>query len=149
MCGKDAAAVRIEFKLLHLDARIPSKKRNTDAAYDVYTIEGATIEWDDVITLRTGIIVACPPGYYITVEGRSGLGKCGIVPFRGIIDSTYCGELMITLINMSKNLYVINKHDRIAQIMLHKQYDMEYQEVEEFGPDYNQRGIAGFASSGR
>lgn len=141
--------VRLEYKYLSDEARLPYRKRDTDAGYDIYSIEDVVIEPHDTKNIQTGIVVVCPPGYYMTVEGRSSMWSNGVAPFHGIIDGTYTGPLMVRLMNVSNNTYHVKKHDRIAQIVLHKIISAFFKEVDEFSPHYTQRGNAGFGSSGR
>jgi dUTP pyrophosphatase len=141
--------IRLECKLIHPDAKLPYRGRTTDAGYDVYAVENKIILPREMTAVHTGLCVACPPGWYYTVEGRSGLYQKRIVPNRGIIDATYCGELIIVLSNWSDVSYEVKAGDRIAQIILHKAYHIDVVEVSDFGPDYNQRGTAGFGHSGR
>jgi dUTP pyrophosphatase len=138
----------MEVKLIHPDAKPPLRKRTTDAGYDIASIEDVIIPAHGMHDVHTGIIVASPPGHYLTVDGRSGMARKGVMPFRGIIDATYCGELMVALMNISDIDYKVSKYDRIAQIIAHKQIHLDFVEVEKFGPDYDQRGTAGFGSSG-
>jgi dUTP pyrophosphatase len=152
--------VRMEAKLIHPGAKLPSRVRGTDAGYDIYSIESVTLPsvgwvpfWrkrrDRSTIVKTGICISAPPGYYYTIEGRSSLWSKGIVPNRGIIDSTYCGEVVVSLVNFSNRPYQINAGDRIAQILLHQQLDAHFEEVEDFSAEYNQRGKAGFGSTGK
>ena len=73
----------------------------------------------------------------------------GIFPNRGIIDSTYCGEVVVSLINVTGHDFSIGLHDRIAQLLLHRQYDANFVPVDNFSPIYDQRGKDGFGSSGK
>lgn len=146
---KHITPTRLECKIIHKDGKLPFRKRVTDAGYDLFSIEDCVIPSHGMKDVRTGIIIAAPPGYYITVEGRSGMARQGVMPFRGIIDATYCGEMMVALMNISNQDYHVKKHDRIAQIILHEQIHADFSFVEEFGPDYNQRGTSGFGDSGR
>jgi len=141
--------VRLECKPISDEAKVPTRKRTTDAGYDVYSIEEVVIEPHGTKNIHTGVILSCPEGYYITVEGRSSMWVQGVTPFHGIIDSTYCGELMIALMNISDKPYKVNFHDRIAQVIIQRYCNVDIVEVCEFGPDYNQRGVAGFGSSGK
>lgn len=141
--------VRLEFKLAHPDAKIPFRKRITDAGYDIHSIESVCIDPHCTQNIHTGIIVVCPEGYFITVEGRSSMWSNGVAPFHGILDSGYQGELMVRLMNISDDQYTVEKHDRIAQIVLHQALNAVFVEVETFSKEYSQRGLAGFGSSGR
>lgn len=140
--------VRLEYRLIHPDAKKPYRGRETDAGHDIYSVETIVIKSRQMTSVHTGIQLACPPGWYYTIEGRSGLYQKRVIPNRGIIDATYCGELIITLSNWGED-YLITVGDRIAQIILHRSHNFHLEQVSEFGKDYDQRGTAGFGSSGR
>ncbi len=141
--------IRLECKVLDVNAMLPFRSRTTDAGYDVYSIDEYNIEPGKVANVRTGIALSCPPGYYYTIEGRSSMFVAGILPFRAIIDATYTGELMAALVNTTSEPYKVQKHDRVAQICLHKSYGIDFTEVKEFSTPYNKRGNNGFGSSGK
>jgi dUTP pyrophosphatase len=141
--------IRLECRLLHPDAVIPTKKRFTDVGYDVSSIADYTLESYSTLSVDTGIALSAPPGFYYTVDGRSSLWSKGILPFRGIIDATYTGPLIVGLFNMTPKPYHIKKGDRIAQLILSPIIHLDIATVEEFSNRYNQRGAAGFGSSGR
>jgi dUTP pyrophosphatase len=141
--------VRIEHQLIHPDAKTPSRTRDTDAGHDLYSIEHAVIKPGTTMSIRTGIVMVVPRGFYMTVEGRSSLFKHGIIPARGIIDATYTGEMIVSLTNQSYEDYEIRVGDRIAQLITHRCYDLDIAVVEEISPEYNIRGMFGFGSSGR
>lgn len=130
--------------------KFPTRKRVTDAGYDVYSAESGVVPPRSSKNFHTGIRLACPVGYFYSVRGRSGLGFKNIQPFIGTLDSTYNGELKILLINYSDKPHYVHKGDRIAQIIFEEQIDIRNaKEVEEFSPEYDQRGQAGFGSSGK
>jgi len=141
--------INLEIRLIHPFAKIPYKHRETDVGYDIYSIENMSLLPHKSTIVRTGIEISAPPGYYYTIEGRSSLWRKGIFPNRGIIDSTFCGELIVSLVNTNDKQYEIQTGDRIAQIILHLQYNANFKIVNEFSPLYNQRGKNGFGSTGR
>ena len=141
--------VRLEVKLIDAKAKLPFRKRSTDAGYDLHSVEDIELQPGRRAIVRTGIKIAAPPGFYYTIEGRSSLWLEGIFPNRGIIDATYCGEVVVSLVNVRSEPFSIRTHDRIAQLILHRQYDAGFVLVEEFSPCYNQRGEEGFGSSGK
>tara|TARA_R110000868_G_scaffold20153_5_gene85601 strand:+ start:3411 stop:3926 length:516 start_codon:yes stop_codon:yes gene_type:complete len=149
--------VRLEVQIMSKDPktgqplspRLPFRKRATDAGYDLYSAEDAVIPSGRSTMIRTGIKIASPPGFYYTIEGRSSLWMKGVFPNRGIIDATYCGEVIVSLVNVTDEEFHINIHDRIAQLILHRQYDANFNLVEKFSPIYDQRGENGFGSSGK
>lgn len=138
----------MEVQLLTNNAKLPFRKRVTDAGYDLYSIENKTIPSGRAQLVRTGIIIACPPGFYYTIEGRSSLWMKGIFPNRGIIDATYTGEVVISLVNVNNDAFNVEEGQRIAQLIIHRQYDANFVEVPKFSAVYDQRGTAGFGSSG-
>jgi dUTP pyrophosphatase len=141
--------IRLEVQLIHPQAKLPFRKRETDAGYDLYAVQDATLKPLSITTIRTGLKMACPPGYYYTIDGRSSLWVKGVFPSRGIIDSTFTDEVIVSLVNIGSGEFEISAGDRIAQIILHKQYHANFKIVESFSPLYNQRGNAGFGSSGK
>lgn len=142
-------SIKLECKKFYHDSQLPIKKRDTDVGYDVYAYRDYIIQPKTYENIDTGIALSCPPGWYYTIEGRSGMFKKGIVAFRGIIDSTYTGRLFAGLYNLNTHSYFIKKGDRVAQIILHKQFNIDVIEIEEFSPEYKQRGEAGWGASGR
>jgi dUTP pyrophosphatase len=112
----------------------------------------------DSYTLKTlervgcplGFATAIPEGYYFKVVPRSGLALwegISIVNSPGTIDSGYRNEWMAIVVNLSNDEVVLNKGDRICQIILGKIYDYEAIETEEL-PD-SERGLGGFGSTGK
>jgi dUTP pyrophosphatase len=148
-CFARHTPVRIECILTRPDAKLPSRSRVTDAGYDLYSIEDVVVEPHKVINIHTGIKLSTPPGYFYTIEGRSSMWQKGVMPFSAVVDATYTGEVMIALLNLTDNNIEIKKYDRVAQIILQKIYGCDIIIVDDFGPEYNQRGTAGFGSSGR
>lgn len=140
--------IRIEYKLLDEFAKPLSKERSTDAGWDISSAESIILKHNSVTNVRTGLCVACPEKYYLTVEGRSSLYKKGIIPNRGIIDAGYTDQIYVMLYNVGDD-YEIKIGDRIAQVIFHKVHDVDQINVPEFSSDYNIRGNNGFGSSGR
>ena len=97
----------------------------------------------------TGIFMALPPGYEAQVRPRSGLAiKHGITVLNtpGTIDADYRGEVCVILINLSDEPFVIADGERIAQMVIARHEQAEWQEVEVL-PE-TERGAGGFGHSG-
>lgn len=142
---KDGTIIKFEPEFV----KLPSKKRKEDAGYDIFSAVEAIIPAGGRHNFYTGVRLAVPFGWYYEIKGRSGLGFVGIEPFIGTLDATYNGFLRVLLFNLSDKDYQVNKGDRIAQILFHKQVEMRPREVEEFSPEYDKRGRSGFGSSGK
>ena len=95
----------------------------------------------------TGISISIPRGYYGRVAPRSGLAlRDGIDVLAGVIDAGYRGEVGVILINFGDKSFAFRKGDRIAQLIIEKCHEVEWQEVDELNG--TARGDDGFGSSG-
>ena len=97
----------------------------------------------------TGLFIELPAGYEAQVRPRSGLAaKHGITVCNspGTIDADYRGEIKVILVNLSKDKFVINPGERIAQMVIAKYEKIEWEEVEQLGE--TERGAGGFGSTG-
>ncbi|TDO26945.1 dUTP diphosphatase [Sediminibacterium goheungense] len=100
--------------------------------------------------IPTGLFVAIPRGYEIQIRPRSGLAiKQGITCLNtpGTIDADYRGEIKVILINLSTEAQTIQPGDRIAQMVLQKIEQLQWQAVETL--DTTERGTGGFGSTGK
>lgn len=142
--------VRCEFKKLDPRGRMPQRKKPTDAGWDLYALEDVTLpRGSTVTTVKTGIALVVPPGYYYTIEGRSGFWRHGIVPCRGIMDATYSGEILVAMHNHSGKDYSFAAGERFAQLTIHREVPIDIVEVESIDESYNLRGAAGHGSTGK
>ena len=97
----------------------------------------------------TGIFMELPIGIEAQVRPRSGLAaKKGITVLNapGTIDADYRGEVGVILINLSKEDFIINDGERIAQMVIAKHERAEWEEVETLTE--TDRGSGGFGSTG-
>ena len=139
----------MEIKVQKLDkyARLPSKANQFDAGWDLYASEDGVIEPGQKELIGTQIALGIPDSYVGLIWDRSGMAaKKGIHRFAGVIDSGYRGEIKVCLWNSSDEYYVINRGDRIAQILFQPVPHFSLQEVENLSP--TDRGSGGFGSSG-
>lgn len=98
----------------------------------------------------TAIYIELPQGYEAQIRPRSGLAAkhgISIVNSPGTIDADYRGEIRVILVNLSKEPFVINPGERIAQMVVAKYEKVEWVEVEELST--SQRGEGGFGSTGK
>ena len=148
----ESDGVTVEFFKLDSEATVPSQGTNTSAGWDLRCIEDAILKHREVTMIRTGLALAIPEGWEGQLRCRSGLAKKGMMVSNGIgtIDSDYRGEIMILATWIGPNSeYVINKGERIAQILIKKVPNIEFKEVgsiDELGN--TERGSGGFGSTG-
>ena len=100
--------------------------------------------------LPTGIAIALPEGFEAQVRPRSGLAvKHGITVLNspGTIDSDYRGEIKVPLINHGDEAFLIQRGERIAQMVIAPVTRVSFEEVATL--DETKRGAGGFGSTGR
>lgn len=105
------------------DLPLPGYETTGSAGMDVCAAveHEQVLEPGDIVLVPTGFAVAIPKGFEIQVRPRSGLAvKHGItiVNSPGTIDSDYRGEVKIALVNLGRKSFVIQRGDRIAQLVL-------------------------------
>lgn len=99
--------------------------------------------------IPTGLYIALPEGFEAQVRPRSGLAiKRGLtmVNTPGTIDSDYRGEIMVAMINLSNEPQEITDGERIAQMIIARYEQIEWQDVDVL--DETLRGAGGFGHSG-
>jgi len=99
--------------------------------------------------IPTGIALEIPYGYEAQVRPRSGLAlKKGITLLNspGTIDADYRGEVKVILINLGEEEVVIERGERIAQLVIAPVAKARLVKVEEISP--TSRGEGGFGSTG-
>jgi dUTP pyrophosphatase len=145
--------MKIAFKRLSHGAGLPLPTYQTEgsAGMDLY----AAIDADRLIEpgafelLPCGFALAIPPGYEGQVRSRSGLAlKHGIAVLNapGTIDSDYRGEVGIVLINHGATPFVVSRGMRIAQLLIARVEQAEWDEVTDL-PD-TERGQGGYGHTG-
>lgn len=100
--------------------------------------------------IDTGLFLAIPEGYEVQIRPRSGLSiKHGITVLNspGTIDADYRGEIKIVLVNLSNEPFVINDGDRIAQMVVARYEQANWDEVDML--DETDRGEGGFGHTGK
>ena len=100
--------------------------------------------------IPTGLFVELPEGCEMQIRPRSGLAaKYGITVLNspGTIDADYRGEIKIILVNLSGEPFTVEAGERIAQMIVARYEQIEWQPAEELGA--TERGAGGFGSTGK
>jgi len=147
--------ILVKFKKLNKefnDIPVPSYSTEHSAGMDVRAaIENEMIlKPGEIVLVPTNLSVEIPAGYEIQVRPRSGLAikhGIGVLNSPGTIDSDYRGEVKIILFNFGKEVFVIKRGERIAQLVLSKVYQAELTEVEKLNETV--RGSGGFGHTGK
>jgi dUTP pyrophosphatase len=99
--------------------------------------------------IPTGLFIELHKGYEAQIRPRSGLAfKNGITVLNspGTIDADYRGELKVLLINLSNTSFIINDGERIAQMVIAKHEQINWEVVNII--DETERGAGGFGHTG-
>ena len=100
--------------------------------------------------IPTGLYMALPAGSEAQVRPRSGLAlKKGITVLNspGTIDADYRGEVCVILVNLSSEPFVVEDGERIAQMIIARHEQAEWQEVKVLSN--TERGAGGFGHTGK
>lgn len=99
--------------------------------------------------VSTGLYIQLPAGCEAQVRPRSGLAaKKGITVLNtpGTIDADYRGEIKVILVNLSQETFVVERGERIAQMVFARHETAQWESVEVL--DDSARGQGGFGSTG-
>lgn len=157
--------MKIKFKKIHADAKIPVAATPEAGAYDVFCTEVQV--HDNYVVCKTGFATEIPKGYRVICAARSSITKTGWMLANGIgvVDSDYRGEWEFRFVALPKEVeketdyygqvdfYKLENYifpykagDRVGQIFLEKIIPMDFSEEE---LSSSERGEGGFGSTGK
>ena len=139
----------VEFKRCSSTAHVPKRAHEGSAGYDVWSAVKVILKpWNEELVL-IDLKVAIPESFYGRVVGRSGIAKkYGIMVHNGTVHSNYCGIIGVILFNFFNEEYLIEKGDRIAQMIIERYYTPMFVEVSDFTNEKTERWEGGFGSTG-
>ena len=144
--------VKVLIKKLNSKVQLPNYKTGGSSGMDLMAfIENPiNIKPQESALIPTGISIAIPEDTEVQIRPRSGLAakySISVLNTPGTIDSDYRGEIKIILFNHSKEEFIINNNDRIAQMVLVPILKAKFDEVESLPTTL--RGSGGFGSTGK
>lgn len=165
---------KLQIKLLSENATLPTRNHSTDAGFDIYAAETIILEPQEKALIATDIAVNIPKGYVGLLTSRSGVSsKTHLVIETGKI-AGFHGNMKINIKNdhedngaetifkrdlkdkiiiederhlYKQGTYVINKGERLAQLLIIPIATPMLEEVKEFS-NKTIRGTNGFGSTG-
>lgn len=141
--------MKVKFKKLHPDAKLPTYGTEGAAGADVYSVEEVWIDAGEHRLVRCGLGCEIEPGYEIQVRPRSGLAlksKVTVLNSPGTIDEDYRGELCVMLMNHGFSPKTFEKGERVAQLVVAPVVRANFEWTEELSETH--RGEGGFGSTG-
>lgn len=160
------------FTVLSDGTELPRYAHEGDAAVDLVATEDCTLMPGEWVKIGSGLRCAIPRGFVGLVVPRSGLGCKGLVLKNGcgVIDSTYRGEIGLTLYNNNpttiwkkvKGIFAltftnggreepegtihVRKGDRVAQMLIMPVAEATFLQASSL--DDTERGEGSFGSTG-
>lgn len=113
----------LRVKLLESGARLPVVAHpGEDLGYDVFCLEGVTLEPHKTVRVRTGISVEARhpetgAALGLLVRDRSSMASRGIATTAGVIDAGYRGEVQIVMTNLGTEAVELKAGEKIAQMI--------------------------------
>ena len=146
-----SVTVRIAVSPEAADLPLPRYETEHAAGLDLRAAvtEPLVLQPGERCAVPTGLFVAVPEGYEAQVRARSGLAlKHGIalVNAPGTIDADYRGEVRVIMVNLGQEPFVINRGDRIAQLVVAPVARIEWESVAAVAD--TPRGSGGFGHTG-
>ena len=144
--------VKVLVQKLNSRVKLPEYKTSGSSGMDLMAFVESPIKIkpNTVELIPTGLSVAIPEELEIQIRPRSGLAaksSISVLNTPGTIDSDYRGELKIILFNHGNKDFIVNKNDRVAQMVLTPVIKMELEEVDQLPETI--RGSGGFGSTGK
>lgn len=136
------------------DLPLPAYATAGAAGMDLYAAlsEDVQLAPGERVMVSTGIRIALPEGYEAQVRPRSGLALrkgLALVNSPGTVDSDYRNTISVLLINLGEERVLIQRGDRIAQLVIAPVARIEWEEMPEGQLPPTERGEGGFGSTGR
>ena len=144
--------VKVLIKKLSPEVELPSYKTQGSSGVDLMAYISSTIiiKPKTSCLIPTGLSLAFSKDYEIQIRPRSGLAaknNISVLNTPGTIDSDYRGEIKVIIYNHGNEDFIVNKNDRIAQMILTPVLKIEFEEAEELPEPV--RGDGGFGSTGK
>jgi dUTP pyrophosphatase len=128
-------------------AKLPSRAHEADAGLDLFARETAIIYAKENHIFDTGVCVQLPKNSVGFLKSKSGLYMNHGITSEGVVDEGYTGSIRVNLVNHSDTPYVVNKGDKISQLVILPILKPELEIVDSL--EETERGDKGFGSSGK
>ena len=129
---------------------LPCYATESSSGMDIRASVDAVVLPGSTAMIPTGLFIEMPAGVEGQIRPRSGIAikhQVTVLNAPGTIDSDYRGEIKVLLINHGKEIFTVNKGDRIAQIVFMPVLHVKLQTCVPLNKTV--RGEGGFGSTGR
>lgn len=133
--------------MLDEGAFLPTRAHSTDAGMDLYAMESQIVPAKESAIFDTGVHIELPTGTVGMLKSKSGLNVKHGITSEGVIDVGYTGSIVAKLYNHSGKDYLVNKGDKITQLVIMPILTPDLEIVDSL--EDTERGTGGFGSTGR
>lgn len=113
--------MKLKVKKLHKDAKLPTHGHPGDAGMDFYAIENVVFFPGKQERVHTGVAIEIPENHVGLIWDKSGVSfNMGLKIMGGVVDSSFRGELVMSLLNTKNEKIVLEKGHKIAQMLIQK-----------------------------
>lgn len=131
------------------DGNLPGREYDDDAGLDLYVSKSVQILPGTFQDIPSDVFVELPGHTWGLVTGRSSaLRKRGLLVHTGVIDAGYRGELFAGAWNMTRDVVVVEKGERIAQLIVIGNGTRYLTPIQTMELTSSMRGERGFGSTG-
>jgi dUTP pyrophosphatase len=139
--------MKIKVKKTHPDAILPEYAHEGDVGMDMYSVDEYVLKPGERKIFNCGFALEFENGYAAIVKDKGGPPmKGGVHTMGGVFDAGYRGEYNVNLINLGQEDYVIEKGQKIAQLIIYPVAIAELEETDELSE--TTRGEGRFGSTG-
>lgn len=128
-------------------AFVPTRAHDTDAGADLRSPIDTVVPAMGSRVIDTGVHIQLPHGYVGMLKSKSGLNVKSGITSEGVIDEGYTGQIKVKLYNHSKKDYVIERGDKITQLVIIPCEYVKFDLVDYL--EDSERGGEGFGSTGK
>lgn len=136
--------MKLKVKKLKDEANLPTHGHAGDAGMDFYAIETVIFAPGAQERVHTGVAVEIPEGCVGLIWDKSSVSfNKGLKIMGGVIDSSYRGEVIMSLVNTTDSEQVIKEGHKIAQMIIQKFEHCDIVEVGELSNTVRGEGREG------
>src|SRR3989338_3024889 len=136
--------MKLKVKKLHKYAKLPTHGHPGDAGMDFYAVEDVFFPASEQMQVRTGVAIEIPEGHVGLIWDKSSISfGHGLKVMGGVMDSSYRGEVIMSLRNLSDKDFTLQKGHKVAQILIQKFEHCDIMEVEELSQTVRGEGREG------
>lgn len=125
----------------------PKRAHPEDAGLDVFSRESILVPAHGSAVFHTGVHVELKFGETAFLKSKSGLYMAHDITSEGVVDAGYAGEIIAKLINHGNEDYMVERGDKITQLVILPCVMEDVEIVDEIKS--GERGSNGFGSTGR